>query len=252
MGNKTLLRGLWFVIAAGALTGFFFPGRAFPDDLRGPDVRWDRPAEGSCWAIDAANPTLGFSVTAEDPSGVKQGTVWMKEGHHGWTSDLSSWSRVWGATFVSGVSAPPVVNQIVSIRMLGRGEGEYTLAAEFADMAHHNLGHAILHVSVDFAAPVVTITHPIEGRAVCKDMNLRVDVTVTDTGCGTSVYLYLDAVTSATPLAADASSPYQLTIPKEYFRNPTHRIIVKAVDRAGRSSTAEMTIRPILICRMVR
>jgi hypothetical protein len=224
-----------------------------PPDLAGPVVTWNAPGEGTCWQIDAAHRDLGLVVSAEDPSGVKQGIMWMKAGHHDWTSDFSTWSRIWGHTYARAGAAPSSVRETIMVRMTGRAEGEYTFIVEFADMARHNKSYKMLHTSVDFAAPTVAITSPVAGRAVCRDRTLYVNVTASDSGCGINqVQLYLNAVTSTTPVAADTSAPYQLAVPKSLLAVDSLRLIVQAVDRAGRSSQAEVTVRPTLICTVRR
>lgn len=218
-----------------------------PPDFAGPVVTWNAPGEGSCWQIDAAHPDLGLVFSAEDPSGVKQGTMWMKAGHHGSTG-CREWPRVWGHTYAHDGAAPPSVRETFLLPMMGRTEGEYTFVVEFADMARHNLALKVLHVSIDYDPPTVAITAPGAGN-VCRDRNLAVNVDARDGGCGIGqVQLYLNAVTAATPLAVDASSPYQLVIPKALLAVDSLRIIVRAVDKSGRSSQAEVTVRPTLIC----
>lgn len=134
---------------------------------------------------------------------------------------------------------------------LGFEEGEYTFVAEFADMARHNRRWAFLHVSIDFAAPTVSIASPRAGAVVCRDRDLVMDVAAADSGCGIhQVQLYLNEVTSTTPAAVDTTVPYRLTVPKALLRGDPLRLIVRAVDRAGRSSQAEVSVRPILTCLM--
>ncbi len=218
-----------------------------PPDFTGPVVTWNAPGDGSCWQIDAAHPDLGLVFSAEDPSGVKQGTMWMKAGHWG-SAGCREWPRVWGHTYAHDGSAPPSVRETFMLPMMGRSEGEYTFVVEFADMARHNLSWKVLHVSIDFAAPMVAITAPAAGN-VCRDRNLAVKVTASDSGCGIGqVQLYLNAVTATTPLAVDTTSPYQLIIPKALLVGDSLRIIVRAIDKSGRSSQAEVTVRPTLIC----
>jgi hypothetical protein len=242
-------KALWFSLTL--LIGLLTPGLAAQDspDFTPPLVTWNAPGEGTCWQIAAGEPGLGMVVSAEDDSGVKQGTIWMKAGHHSLTSDFSTWSRVWGHTYASGSSAPPSVRETLMFRMLGRAEGEYTFIAEFADMAHHNTSSKVLHTSIDFAAPTVAITYPVAGRAVCRDKNLYVSVSAGDSGCGiASVQLYLGAVTDTTPVTTDTSSPFRLVVPKALLAVDSLRVIVKAIDRSGRSSQAEVTVHPSLIC----
>ncbi|HUU06416.1 MAG TPA: Ig-like domain-containing protein [Patescibacteria group bacterium] len=240
----------WLSVALLVLLLPSLPGMAqTPLDLQGPIVTWNNPGENTCWQIDRRHPDLGLVVSAEDPSGVKQGTMWMKAGHHTFTRDRSTWSRIWGRTYVRDGSAPASVRETIMIPMLGRAEGEYSFIVEFADMARHNTRYAVRHISVDFSAPTVAITSPADGRIVCRDKNLYVDVSAADSGCGIhAVQLYLNAVTSTTPVAVDASVPYQLVIPKERFSGDSLRIIVQAIDKAGRSSQAEITVRPTRIC----
>jgi hypothetical protein len=116
-------------------------------------------------------------------------------------------------------------------------------------MARHNLGYQRLHVSVDFAPPTLAITSPAAGSSVCRDRTLVIDVDAGDTGCGVNaVQLYLGAVTSTTPVTADSTSPYQLSVPPALLHVDSLRIIVQAIDRAGRLSQAEVTVRPNRIC----
>jgi len=240
---------LWLTLAL--LIGLLPPCAVAQDspDYTGPIVTWNAPREGSCWQIDAREPNLGLEFSAEDDSGIKQGIMWMKAGHHALTSDFSTWSRIWGHTYASGETAPPALREIVMVPMMGRAEGEYTFIIEFADMAHHNTTAKVLHTSVDFAAPTVAITSPVAGRVVCRDRNLYVKATASDSGCGiASLQLYLNEVTPTTPVAVDTSSPYQLVVPKALLHVDSLRILVKAIDKAGRSSLAEVTVRPTLIC----
>ena len=69
-----------------ALFALLLPLAVPADDLTPPTVTWNAPGEGSCWQIDAAHPELGLVVSAEDPSGVKQGQIWMKKGRFGVTA----------------------------------------------------------------------------------------------------------------------------------------------------------------------
>jgi hypothetical protein len=224
-----------------------------PLDFTAPTVTWNAPGEGSCWQIDAAHPDLGLVVSAEDDSGVKQGTMWMKAGHYGLTSNFRDWPRVWGHTYAHDGSAPPSVRETIMIRMLGRAEGEYTFIVEFADMARHNMRHKVLHVSIDCAPPTVSITSPADGRVVCRDRSLVVNAAASDSGCGIlQVQLYLNAVTPTTPVAVDTSAPYQLIVPKSLLAVDSLRIIVKAVDKSGRASQAEVTVHPTMICLVRR
>lgn len=220
------------------------------DDRSGPIVTWNAPAEGSCWQIGGREVNLGLEFSAEDDSGVKQGVIWMKAGHHGLTSDRSSWSRIWGHTYASGSSAPPSLREIIMVRMAGRSEGEYTFLAEFADMAHHNTTAKVLHVAVDFTSPTVAITSPANGRVVCRDLPLKVKVDAGDgSGCGVShVQLFLQGATAATPYAVDSTPPYEFTVAKANLAVDSLRLTAKAIDRSGRSSQAEITVKPTLIC----
>jgi hypothetical protein len=221
------------------------------DDLTPPTVTWNAPGEGTCWQIDATHPELGMVISAEDPSGVKQGQIWSKKGRYGLTADFRSWPRLWGHTYARDGVAPPSVRETLLFRMMGFEEGVYTFIAEFADMAFHNMRQQVLHVSIDHAPPTVSITAPTAGKVVCRDRNLAVSVSASDSGCGVAqVQLYLNEVTSTTPVSVDATRPYQLTVPKELLRGDPLRIIVRAIDRAGRSSLAEVSVRPILFCRM--
>jgi hypothetical protein len=220
-------------------------------DFTPPVVTFNAPGEGTCWQLDRTHPELGVVISAEDPSGVKQGQIWRKKGHYGLGADFRSWPSLWGRTYARDGSAPESVRETLFFRMLGFEEGEYTYIAEFADMARHNRRLAVLHVSIDFAPPTVAITSPRDGSMVCRDKDLRIDVTSGDTGCGVGqVQLYLNAVTSTTPVAVDTTAPYQLVVPKALLRGDPLRIIVRAIDKAGRSSLAEISVRPIRICLM--
>jgi hypothetical protein len=219
------------------------------EDFTPPTITWDAPGEGTCWQIDAAHPNLGMILSAEDPSGVKQGQIWRKKGYYTLSADYRSWPSLWGHTYVRDGHAPPSVRETLFFRMLGFEEGVYTYIAEFADMAHHNSRRKVLHVSIDFAPPTVAITSPANGAAVCRDRALVVNVTAGDTGCSVGqVQLYLNAVTPTTPVAVDTLPPYRLVVPKELLRGDPLRIIVRAIDRSGRSAQAEVSVRPIRIC----
>lgn len=223
----------------------------YADDFTPPTVTWNAPGEGTCWQIDAAHPELGVVISAEDSSGVKQGQIWRQKGHFGLSADFRSWPSLWGHTYASGGAAPDSVRETLLFRMLGFEEGEYTYIAEFADMAHNNLRRAVLHVSIDFSPPTVSIESPRDGVSVCRDRDLVVEASADDGGCGIhQVQLYLNAVTSTTPVAVCTASPFRLTVPKELLSGDPLRIIVRAIDRAGRSSQAEIGVRPTRICLM--
>lgn len=234
-----------------ALLIFMLPLAVLADDVTPPTVTWNAPGEGTCWQIDASHPELGLVISAEDPSGVKQGQIWRKKGRYGLTADFRSWPSLWGRTYARDGAAPESVRETLLFRMLGFEEGVYTYIAEFADMAAHNSRRALLHVSIDFSPPTVSITSPRTGAVVCRDRDLNVGVSASDSGCGIhQVQLYLNAVTSTTPVAVDTTRPYQLTVPKERLRGDPLRIIVRAIDRAGRFTDAEISVRPILYCLM--
>ena len=221
------------------------------DDLAGPTISWANPGNNSCRPIDHSQPNLDINVGAEDPSGVKQGVLWMKEGHHAWTSDRSSWMRIWGYTYAHDGSAPTTVSETITIRMEGRTETEYTFLIEFADMARHNTSTVLRYVSIDHDPPTVAITSPSDGHVVCRDMSLKVKVDASDpaSGCGVgSVQLYLQGATAATPFAVDTAPPYEFTVPKANLAVATLRLTVKVIDRSGRSSQAEITVKPTRIC----
>jgi len=218
-----------------------------------PTVTWNSPGEGSCRQIDAAQPNLELSVSAADPGGIKQGIMWMKAGHLDWTSDRGTWMQIWGHTYAHDGVGPTSVNETITVRMLGRAVGEYSFIVEFADMASHDTGTKLLHVSIDSTAPTVAVTSPLTGRAVCRDKNLSVNVAASDAGCGIGqVQLYLNEVTPTTPVSVDTLPPYLLIVPKEMLAVDSLRIIVKAIDKSGRSSLAEVTVRPTMICLMRR
>ncbi len=227
------------------------PLAVLADDVTPPTVTWNAPGEGTCWQIDATHPELGLVISAEDPSGVKQGQIWRKKGRYGLTADFRSWPSLWGRTYARDGVAPPAVRETLLFRMLGFEEGVYTYIAEFADMARHNSRRAVLHVSIDFTPPKVAITSPSAGKVVCRDQDLSVSVSASDSGCGVAqVQLYLNSVTSTTPVSVDTTRPYQLTVPKNLLRGDPLRIIVRAIDRSGRFADAEVSVRPILFCLM--
>ncbi len=234
-----------------ALFVLLLPLAVLADDVTPPTVTWNAPREGTCWQIDAAHPELGLVVSAEDPSGVKQGQIWMKKGRFGLTADFRDWPSLWGHTYARDGVAPPSVRESLLFPFMGFDEGMYTFIAEFADMSRHNMRQQVLHVSIDAAPPIVAITSPTDGKVVCRDRNLAIAVSASDSGCGVAqVQLYLNEVTPTTPVSVDTSSPFRLTVPKELLHVDSLRIIVRAIDRAGRSSLAEITVRPILYCLM--
>lgn len=234
-----------------ALLAILLPLAVPAADLTPPTVTWNAPGEGTCWQIDAAHTDLGLVISAEDPSGVKQGQIWMKKGRFGATADFRDWPSLWAHTYARAGAAPPSVRETLMIPMLGFDEGEYTFIAEFADMAAHNLRQQVLHVSIDHEPPTVSILSPAAGASVCRDKNLAIAVSAVDGGCGVAqVQLYLNEVTSATPVAVTTARPFTLTVPKALLRVASLRVIVRAIDHAGRSSQAEVMVRPILYCVM--
>ena len=231
-----------------ALFALLLPLAVAAADFTPPTVTWNAPGDGTCWQIDAAHPELGLVVSAEDASGVKQGQIWMKKGHYGLGDGFRDWPSLWGHTYARDGAAPASVRETRMIPMLGFAEGEYTFIAEFADMAAHNLRQKVLHVSIDHEPPVVAITSPAADSEVCRDRDLAVDVEASDGGCGISqVQLYLNAVTPTTPVAVDTTPPFRLVVPKGQLRSPLH-IVVRAIDRSGRSSLAEIIVRPVRFC----
>jgi hypothetical protein len=258
--NKGSVISFSLVIFSLAFLGYFlFSSQDLPGDFRGPDIRVDAPREGSCWKISAAEPHLGFSIIAEDPSGVKQMQVWMKSGHHTSTGGISTWSSMYGWTYASGGSAPEFINEHISIRMGGRPDGEYTLRIEAADMARHNKRWIFFHFFKDNGSPVVNIVQPTNNKTICKDFDLKVEINATDAACGIKrVSAYLDRVIlgrtkAKSPfIGTDTTAPYSITVPHERFTRDSHTIIVIAYDQAGNKTQTSVVVRPTRICKVMK
>ena len=232
-----------------ALLALLLPLAAIAADVTPPTVTWNAPGEGTCWQIDAAHPELGLVISAEDPSGVKQGQIWMKKGRFDVTDDFRAWPSLWGHTYARDGVAPPAVRETIMIPMIGFEEGYLHPDRRIRRLAAHNIRWRVLHVSIDHEPPAVSFLSPAAGSSVCRDRNLVLAVSARDGGCGVAqVQLYLNEVTSTTPVAVTTTRPFQLTVPKELLRGDPLRIIVRAIDRSGRSSLAELTVRPILFC----
>ena len=209
------------------------------------------PTENMCIKIDAANPSIGVRVDAEDESGVKQGTIWLKKGHHTRVGAIATWTRIWGRTFATGTSAPPVASYHFMLRMLGRGQGEFTLLAEYLDMARPNKSKSFLHFSTDTSSPNITFTSPLNNSILCKDKNLLVKINAYDLGCGLKkVSLFFDRVTKGGFVGSDTSRPFEIIVPKARFTAKVHKLYAIAYDNAGKSTRVSITIKPTRICLM--
>lgn len=232
--------------------GFFITGTISADgDWTGPEIRWMGPTENMCLKINASNPSIGVRVDAEDESGVKQGIIWLKKGHHTTKGAIGTWSRIWGRTFATATSAPPVASYNFMLRMLGRGEGEFTLMAEYQDMARPNTSRSFLHFFTDTSSPTLMITSPRENGVICKDRNLLVKISASDPGCGIrKVSLFFDRVTKGGFVGSDTSSPYEIIVPKARFTTKVHKLYAIAYDKAGKSTRVSITIKPTMICLM--
>ena len=223
-------------------------------DLTGPDIRWFGPFENKCYKISASNPHLDVRIDVEDESGIKQGIVWMKKGHHTVISDLGTWTRIWGRTFATGTSGPLAFSYTFSIRMLGRGEGEFTLFTEYQDTAWPSTSHSFVHFFTDTSSPTVRITSPADNSIICKDKNLRIKISASDSGCGIkNVSLFFDnRIAKGSLIGRDTSYPYEFTVPKTRFTAKEHKLYAIAYDKAGRSTRVSITIKPTRICLMMR
>lgn len=221
-------------------------------DLTGPEIRWMGPTENMCLKINASTHSIGVRVDAEDDDGVKQGIIWLKKGHHTRKGDVGTWSRIWGRTFATATSAPTVASYHFMLRMAGRGEGEFTLMAEYSDMARHNTSRSFVHFFTDTSNPTIMITSPLDNSTLCKDKNLLVKVSASDPGCGIkSVSLYFDRrIGRRSLIGRDTSYPYEFTVPKTRFTAKVHKLIAIAHDKAGKSTRVSIVIKPTRICLM--
>ena len=234
------------------VAGFIMSGIVFADgDWAGPQIRWMGPSENMCLKIDASHPSIGIRVDAEDETGVKQGTIWLKRGHHTSVGGIGSWTRIWGRTFATATYAPPVVSNNFMVRMLGRGQGEFTLLAEYLDVARPNKSKSFLHFSTDTSSPNITFTSPLNNSILCKDKNLLVKINAYDLGCGLKkVSLFFDRVTKGGFVGSDTSRPFEIIVPKARFTAKVHKLYAIAYDNAGKSTRVSITIKPTRICLM--
>jgi hypothetical protein len=250
------------VVISGLIVfcGHLFAVWELASDFSGPTIRVEAPPEGSCWKVSAVDPYLGFSITAEDPSGVKQMQVWMKSGHHDRTGAIGSWSSMDGWNYTSDGPAPEVINQHFAIRMGGRPDGEYTLRIEAADVARHNKRVVFFHFFKDNGSPVVSIINPTNNKTICKDFDLTVEINASDAACGIKrVSAYLDRIVrfrktkaKTSFIGSDSTVPFRITVPHEKFTRERHTIYVVAYDHAGNQTQASVVVKPTRICRMIK
>ena len=173
----------------------------------------------------------------------------MKKGRFGLTADFRDWPSLWGHTYARDGVAPPSVRESLLFPFMGFDEGCTP------SLPSSPIWRATTCASRCFTSPSTRrrpVSHLAHRRqVVCRDRNLAIAVSASDSGCGIAqVQLYLNEVTSTTPVSVDTTRPFQLTVPKELLHVDSLRIIVRAIDRAGRSSLAEITVRPILYCLM--
>jgi len=247
------MKNLRGIIIIAVVTGFLFTGSLFSleGDWTGPEIRWMGPTENMCLNISAATPEIGIRIDAEDDSGVKQGVVWLKKGHHTTKGIIGTWSRIWGRTFATGTTAPPVISYSFMLRMAGRGEGEFTLMAEYQDMARPNTSRSFLHFFIDTSTPTVIITSPLNNSILCKDKNLLVKISASDPGCGIKhVSLFFDRETKGGFIGKDTTAPYEIVVPKTRFTSAVHTLYAIAYDKAGKSRKVSIVIKPTRICLM--
>ena len=220
-------------------------------DLTGPEIRWMGPTENMCLKISASSPSIGVRVDAEDDDGVKQGIIWLKKGHHTRINGYETWSRIWGRTFATGTSAPPLASYHFMLSMAGRGEGEFTLMAEYRDMTAPLPRRSYLHFFIDTSSPTVMITSPLNNKVICKDRSLLVKITASDPGCGIkNVALFIDRFVKGGFIGRDSTSPYEIIVPKTRFTGKVHTLYAIAYDKAGKSTKVSIVIKPTRICLM--
>lgn len=225
--------------------------QALEGDWTGPEIRWMGPTENMCLNISASSPSIGIRVDAEDESGVRQGTIWLKKGHHTTIGGIETWSRIWGRTFATGTSAPPVISYSFMLRMAGRGEGEFTLMAEYYDMVAPKPSRSFLHFFTDTSSPTASIISPLNNSVLCKDKNLLVQISASDPGCGIkNVALFFDRVTKGGFIGRDSTSPYEIIVPKSRFTKGVHKLYAIAYDKAGKNTKVSIVIKPTRICLM--
>ncbi len=238
------------VIIFGIVLSAFFSFN-LSADLTGPEIRWMGPTENMCLKIDATTHSIGVRVDAEDDDGVKQGIIWLKKGYHDRIDGYDSWSQIWGRTFATETSAPPVISYSFMLRMAGRGEGAFTLMAEYRDMTAPLPRRSYLHFYIDTSSPTVMITSPLNNSVLCKDKNLLVKISASDPGCGIkNVALFFDRVTKGGFIGRDSTAPYEILVPKSRFTKDVHKIYAIAYDKAGKNTKVSIVIKPTRICLM--
>ena len=233
------------------LIGFAVVGMA---DTTGPEVRWIGPAEGMIVTATPTQPSIGVAVEAEDPDGIKQGVMWMVPGHADrGVCVTGTWSRIWGQTFVRDGVAPPAASAHFMVRMLGRAEGEYTLKVVFHDNGTLSRGTlSFRHFIYDRTPPTVRFVNLTNHQTTCKDRSLVVRIEATDAGAGIrQVTLDEGFFAKGRYYGIKRVAPFTFTINKSYLTRSPMTLRAIATDKAGKKTTARISIQPTRICTIM-
>ena len=239
-----LLMGILFI-------GFAVVGLA---DTTGPEVRWIGPSEGMVVTATVTEPEIGVALEAEDPDGIKQGVMWMVPGHADRGVGVTgTWSRIWGQTFIRDGVAPPAASAHFMVRMLGRAEGEYTLKVIVHDNGALSRGTlSFRHFIYDRTPPVVRFMNLTNNQHTCKDKNLLVKVTATDAGAGIrQVTLDEGSFAKGRYFGVKRAEPFDFIIDKKYLTRSPMTLRAIATDKAGKKTTARISIQPTRICTIM-
>jgi hypothetical protein len=120
---------------------------------------------------------------------------------------------------------------------LGAGDGSHTLTAVARDAAGNRTTSAPITVTVDNAAPTVTVTAPAGGAPLTGVIAVNADAS--DNGAVAGVQFLLDGA----PLGAeDTGAPYSTPWDTTAAANGSHTLTARARDAAGNTATSAAVI----------
>jgi len=185
-----------------------------PADTEPPSVTISSPASGS-----TVSGSVTVQVTAQDNVGVARVDLFIDGALVG--SDTSSpYSFPWDTSRVAN--------------------GSHSLLARAIDGAGNSKDSSVVSVSVqnvaDSTAPVVSITSPVNGSSVSK--NVKITVAATDNVGVTLLRLYIDGALSGTSSAASATFSWNTNGATAGW----HTLTAEAHDAAGNVGTTSISV----------
>lgn len=212
-------------------------------------LEFKNPRDGSCFTVTSSNPYIMVKIVAEFKTGIKQGIIYLRKGRHVFrVGEEALWSRIWGHSYPPGTSS---IDEYFRLRMLGRGEGEFTLAAKFTGRLPEGTSpyrttdfYARSVFTMDYTNPTVIITSPENESVIYFKGNpyIKVKVRANDTGCGIrEIKLFLDSMTNQ--IAAVGGNASEIMVMENMLPAGRHQLYAVAIDKAGNRAATWVTVQ---------